>query len=218
MACAQLAGPHQVLHAVGQLQQAQRVGEMAAALADDLGEVLLRIAVAVHQQLVALALLDRVQVLALDVLDDGDLDRFLVRERAHDDRHVVQIGELRRAPAALAGDDLIGVAGRRPDDQRLHQTTLADRGGKLLELRLGEVAARVEPAGLERGERYAPQILLGADAGLVRCDRRSATQVPCPSLVFCAPAAMAASSPSDSPVDDHAARIRRSRSITSEAS
>ena len=136
VAGAELARPHQVLHALGQLQQAQRVGEMAAALADDLGEVLLRVAVAVHQELVPLPFLDRVQVLALDVLDDGDLDRFLVGQRADDHRHVMQIGELRRAPAALAGDDLIGVARRRPDHERLHQPALADRGRKLLELRL----------------------------------------------------------------------------------
>ena len=86
-----------------------------------LARVLLRVAEAVHQLPIALRLLDGVEVLALDVLDDGDLEHFLVGQRAHDDRHVMQIGLLRRAPAALAGDDLVGVAQGRTDHDRLHQ-------------------------------------------------------------------------------------------------
>src|SRR5680860_1388014 len=98
MASAEAAATHQVLHALRQLQQAKGVGQMAAALADDLGQVLLGIAVAVHESAIALPLLDRVQVLALNVLDDGDLNRFLVGQRADDDRDLVQVGALGGTP------------------------------------------------------------------------------------------------------------------------
>ena len=47
---------------------------------------------------------------ALHVLDDGDLERFLVGQLAHDHRHLVHAGPLRRAPAPLAGDDLEAAA------------------------------------------------------------------------------------------------------------
>jgi hypothetical protein len=83
---------------------------VTAALADDARKVLLRVVVALDQELVPLPLLDRVQILALHVLDDGDLDRFLIAQCTDDDRNVVKIGELGRAPAALAGDDLVRFA------------------------------------------------------------------------------------------------------------
>ena len=69
---------------VRQLQQPQRVGDMAAALADHLAEVGLGIAVLVDQLLVALRLFDRVEVGALDVLDDREFERGAVVDVADD--------------------------------------------------------------------------------------------------------------------------------------
>ncbi len=83
---------------------------MTAALADDARKVLLGVVVALDQEPVPLPFLDRVQVLALHVLDDGDLDRFLIVQCTDDHRHVVKIGELGRAPAPFAGDDLVSLA------------------------------------------------------------------------------------------------------------
>ncbi len=85
---------------------------MAAALADHLGEPVLRIGIALDQLAVAAGLLDGVEIGALHVLDDRELEHLLVGQVAHDDRHRVQAGPLRRAPAPLTGDDL--VAGRSP--------------------------------------------------------------------------------------------------------
>ena len=56
--------------------------------------------------------LDRVQVLALDVLDQADAERGLVGHVAHERRHLLEAGHARRAPAPLAGEDL--VLRRRP--------------------------------------------------------------------------------------------------------
>ena len=71
----------------------------------------LRITVLVDELLVAERLLERVEVGALNVLDDGKLERLLVGDVMNDDRHVVQAGLLRRPPAPLAGDDLVGLRG-----------------------------------------------------------------------------------------------------------
>ena len=104
-----------------QLQQTQRVGEVAAALADDLGQLLLGVAEALDQVAVAGRLLDGVEIGALHVLDDGELERLLIAQIAHDHRHLMQAGPLRRAPAPFAGDDLVAAAlAIRARDDRLH--------------------------------------------------------------------------------------------------
>src|SRR3990170_3426440 len=128
----------------------------------------------------------------------------------------MQIGELRRTPAALAGDDLIGAACRRPHHQRLHKPSLADRGGKLLELRFGKVSPRVEAAGLECGKRNAPLFLLEAKSRFIEAIADEGREPPSQSCLLraCRHGSLL---PLDSPINDHAARIRRSRSITSEA-
>ena len=54
---------------------------MAAALADDLGEIGLRIAELAAQPLVAARLFHGVEVGALHVLDDGEFQRLLVGRR-----------------------------------------------------------------------------------------------------------------------------------------
>ena len=61
-----------------------------------------------HQPAITLRLVDRREIGALQVLDQGELQRVEIVEAAHDDRHLVQLRLLRRAPAALAGDDLVG--------------------------------------------------------------------------------------------------------------
>ena len=71
----QLAFPHQSLHRFRQRQKPQRVGDVAAALADLLGHLFLGVAEALHQFVIGGRLLDRVQIGALDIFDDGDLER-----------------------------------------------------------------------------------------------------------------------------------------------
>ncbi len=139
VAGAEPAGAQVLEHRLGQRQQAQQVGDVAAALAERLGEALLGVAEAVHQLAVALRLLDGVEVGALHVLDDGEFEHLGVVEIAHHRGQLVHRGELRRPPAPLAGDDLEAgrVGGVRAQDQRLDHALLADRGGEVL-----EVAAR----------------------------------------------------------------------------
>src|SRR5262249_4179801 len=77
--------------------------------------------------------------------------------------HLVQPGALRRAPAPLAGDDLVGVAraAHRAHHHRLDDAALPDRGGKLVELGLGIVPARIARIGPQLLDRRAT---LGARA------------------------------------------------------
>ena len=79
---------------------------MAAALADDAGDVVLAVLVVIDQRLIAERLFQRIEIRALHVLDDGEFERLAVGHFENDDRHFVQLRALRRAPAPLAGDDL----------------------------------------------------------------------------------------------------------------
>ena len=108
-----LARREQRAAVLGQAEQPQRVGDMAAALADDARDVGLRIVVVGAELRVAVRLLDRVEIGALDVLDDGEFERLAIADVDDDDRDLVQAGALRRAPAPLAGDDLVGVGDAR---------------------------------------------------------------------------------------------------------
>ena len=140
-----LAGGEQGAAVLGQAGQPQRVGDVAAALADDAGDVAVRIAVVSAELGVALRFLERVEVGALDVLDDRQFERFAIADIDDDDRHFVQAGALRGAPPPFAGDDLVGVgdARHRPDDHRLDDAALADRGGEFVEFVVAERFARV---------------------------------------------------------------------------
>ena len=145
VACGQLAFIDVKLDRVGQLQQPQRIGDMAAALADDVRDVVLAVTVLVGQRLIAGRLFQRIQIGALDVFDDRKFKRFGVGDFEHDDRHFVQARALRGAPSPLAGDDLelLAAVRRRPHHDRLNDAALADRLRQFVELGIGEDAARV---------------------------------------------------------------------------
>ncbi len=126
---------------------------MAARLVDELAERLLGVAVIGDELAIAFRFLDRVEVLALDVLEQGDLERLGIGKIAHDHRHFVESRLLGRAPAPLAGDDLVAMA-VRPDQDRLEHAARLDRGGELVERLLVEMAARLVEMRLDAGHRH----------------------------------------------------------------
>ena len=67
-----------------------------------------------------------------------------------------EAGEPRRAPAALAGDELVGVRAERPDEDRLEDAVLADRRGELVERLLVEGHARLLGVRLDAVDRDDP--------------------------------------------------------------
>ena len=101
------------LHLGRQFRQPHHVGDVAAALADDLGDLVLAAFEFIGQRVIALRLFHRIEIFALHVFDDRDLERVAVADIDRHDRHLVQAGDLRRAPAALAGDDLDNGPARR---------------------------------------------------------------------------------------------------------
>src|SRR3990170_26961 len=114
-----------------QLEQAQAVGDGAAVLADPLRQLLLRPAELREQVLVRLGLLHRVQVVAQQVLDERELEALRVRGLPHERGDPVEPGQARRAPAALAGDELVARA-QSAHDHRLDHARRPDRGDKLI--------------------------------------------------------------------------------------
>ena len=130
---------------------------MTAALADDLGDVVVTVAVFARQRLIARRLFQRIEIGALHVLDDGELECFAVARFERHDRYVVQPRALRRAPAPFAGDDLVGVL--RPahgtHDHRLDDAALPDRRGQIVELEVGKVAPRIARIGTQEFDGHA---------------------------------------------------------------
>src|SRR6202008_1180093 len=99
---------------------------MAARLVDQFRERFLSVSEFADQALVRIGFLDRVKIAALDILEQRDLERIGIVELADDDRDFVQPRALRRAPAALAGDDLV-VPTMRADKDRLEHAARRNR-------------------------------------------------------------------------------------------
>src|SRR5207244_9899700 len=132
-----VAGRQRRLQEVRQAEQAQRVRDRDAVLAQPGRERLVREAELVDQLAVGDRLLERTEVGALDVLDQGQLERGLGRDVLDHGRDAAQAGQTGRAPAALASDQLEAAAARArqlPHDQRLQDAVGADRAGQLPEL------------------------------------------------------------------------------------
>ena len=140
-----------------QRQQADGVGDMAAALADRISELLLRIAELIHQLLIGARFFQRIEVGALDILDQRDLQRLAVGKIADQHRHLVHAGALSRAPAPFAGDDFELAIAALAHHQRLQQTLVADRAGQIFEITVGEMLARIIRIGMQELDRNMAQ-------------------------------------------------------------
>src|SRR5438552_2217252 len=149
------------LDRLGKPQQPERVRDRRAALADARGDLFLRVTEVVEQALVRRRFLERREVVALDVLDERELEALAIGDLAHDDRHLAESGETRRAEAPLTGDELVAAVAVGADEQRLQNPLGADRSGELVQRRLVEVGARlarVRPDAIDR------RLALGLDA------------------------------------------------------
>ena len=151
MAGADLAFFHGFAHRNRQAEQTQHIGDMAAALADDLRQRLLGMAEFLHQAPVAFGFLNGGQILALDILDQCDFQRLTVVEFADNDRNLVQLRRLRRTPAPLSRDNLVARRiGRVPADQDgLQHALVADRIDQRFHLLGGEQPTRLKRSRLQ---------------------------------------------------------------------
>ena len=162
-----LALVDQVLHLVGQIEQAQRVRDRRARLGDLVGQLGLRHLVLGEQLAVAARLFDRVQVLALQVLDERELERLRRRRRQHAHRHPLQARQPRGPPPPLTCDDLVALAVRTHDD-RLEQAHLLDRVRELRDALFVDVGARLVRVGRDHVDGE-----LGDFSGRLRLLRRA---------------------------------------------
>ena len=105
-----------------------------------------------------------VEVFALNVLDQRHGDGGFVRHLPDHRRDGVQLGHLRRPPAALAGDDFVAVIAQRAHHDGLHDALRADRLRQLLERIGGHVLARLVAAALHQLHRQVAQIAVAGRA------------------------------------------------------
>ena len=112
VAFGQPAFDEQLEHLVREVEQAQQVRDGDARAADALADLLAGEPELVDEQRAGASLLDRVEVLARHVLDQRELERLAVLVRRDDGRNHFEAGQLSGAPAALAGDQLVGAAGQ----------------------------------------------------------------------------------------------------------
>ena len=124
---------------------------MGAAFADGLGQGILGMAEFVHQALQADGLFQGRQVLALKVFDQGNLKGFLVRQHFDQDRHLVELRQLRGPQTPFAGNDLViaRAVGMFAHQDRLQYAKLADRLSKVLQFFLVHGAPRLVAPGMK---------------------------------------------------------------------
>ena len=132
-----------------EFEQAQQVGHGGTGFSDGLGDLLVGQSKLLEQAMQGAGFLERIQVVTLDVLDECHGHGCLVIDIADNGWNLVQAGELCCPPAALAGDDFVGIADWTHDD-RLHHALRRDRVSELLQLLLVEMSARLVAPALDQ--------------------------------------------------------------------
>src|SRR5271165_212423 len=155
---------------------------MTAALAEGVGEARLGPAELVDQPAVGLRFFERRQILALKVLDQCDFERIRIRDRANDDRDLMQPEALRGTPPPLTGNKLeVRIFySQRPHQQRLEDPFLSDRLSESFELRLGKAAPRLEhprPDQLDRNATLRHRVGEGVAIPLAEQHREAAAEL-----------------------------------------
>jgi poly(hydroxyalkanoate) granule-associated protein len=150
------------LHLLRQLEQAQVVRDRGAIEPDAPADLLLGGA-GVGERAEGDRELDRVEIAALHVLDQRDLEAIVRIDLGDHGRDRVESRALRGAPAPLADDELVAIAGA-PHDHRLEHAVDPDRAGEPLEVLFGEDAPRLVRVRVDRRDRQR-----GVGAG---CERR----------------------------------------------
>ena len=117
-------------HVVGELEEPQLVRDRRLRASDPLGDLAEGQLELVQQHRVGARLLDRGEILAGDVLDEADQERVAVVGLADHGRQRGEPGLAGRAPAPLAGDQLVAALEPGPEHDRLHDALVADRVGE----------------------------------------------------------------------------------------
>ena len=125
-----------------------------------MAELLLGEAELLNQRRAGPGLVDRVEVLPHDVLDQRRLQPLCLVRPADDRGDGREPGFAGRAPAPLAGDELVATVGQGPNDQRLHDARVGDRGGQAFD-RLGvDARPRLARIGANQIDRELTELCL----------------------------------------------------------
>ena len=138
-----------VLYRLGQGEQAQAVGYRAAAFAHGFGDCFVRQGKLVGQPFQAARFFYRVEVFALQVFDQTHRQRGFVADVFHHDGDFRQTGQLRRAPAAFAGDQFVLRQAMFAHDNRLDDALRPDGFGQLVQGFVVHLHARLVAAGAD---------------------------------------------------------------------
>ena len=117
-------------HVLGKLEQPHPIRHRRLRPADTLGELAQRQPELVEHNRERTRLFDRRKIFARNVLDETEQQRVAVVGLAHDRGHGLQLGVARRAPATLAGDQLVAAGRARTHEHRLHDALRAHRVGQ----------------------------------------------------------------------------------------
>ncbi len=176
MAGGQHAGGNARLHGLGQLQQAQSVGDLRPRPAEALSELLLGDAEVFEQLLVRARLLQCVQLGAVKILEQSIPQHRVVGSVAHDRRNRLEAGNRGCSQPSLAHDQLVlRLAGGRcralAHDDRLQNAELTHRVHELGELIFSELGARLLRVGHDVARRDRGEPGTGHRSQLCRVDR-----------------------------------------------
>ncbi len=145
MACRKRTIDNEILHWLRQFQQAQRIGDMAATLADHLCQIILCIVVIIDKLLISQRFFDRIQVGALHVFDDRDLKCDTIVDVTNNNWDRIDTGPLRSAPATLTSNQFepVRLPRCRSHDDRLHHAMFLDRLRRVLQVTFREHTTRI---------------------------------------------------------------------------
>ena len=153
MAGRELSLFHQLGYGRRKPQQPQRIGDGRPGFPDASRRFLLRKAVVRDQFLVSPRLFHWIQVFTLQIFNQSDLISRAVIGLQDTDGNLGETGHARSAPAPFAGDDLIVPGGKPAHEDRLDQSVLRDRCGKILQTLLVKPPARLFGARFDRRKR-----------------------------------------------------------------
>ena len=113
---------------IGQSEQSQHIGNMAAAFTDDFGKCILRMTKISDQALVSARLIERGKIFALNVFNQGNFKKLGVVQIADNDWHLMKLSPLRGSPTAFAGNYFVAIASLEmaADDNRLNNAMFAN--------------------------------------------------------------------------------------------
>ena len=163
MAHRDLPGGQRTAHTLGQIEQADQIGDMAARFVDQRAQRFLRVVKLVDQPTIGQPLLNCVEVGALNIFKQRHFERHRIIKFLNDYRNMVKLYPLCRAPATLARDNAIAAATGRPHDDGLENAMLADRRGELVQRIFVEMIARLIGVRENIGNRnFARSVIGGA--------------------------------------------------------